>query len=546
MSTTRNLLIGLLALLLISSTPIHTPVSASTNTPTPTPPFTSTPTNTPTNTPTPTSTPTNTPTSTPTPTNTPTSTPTPTDTPTLTPTSTNTPTPTPTSTFTRTPTPTPLPSTPGTATATSTPLPPTATPTVPIPLTCPVCPPVPIFHTGNADGWDLARLPVGDEEAPAVNLTHNSGHDTAPAYSAEGWWVAFQSNMDGNWEIYTVDFFGRHLARQTYGPSRDTNPAWSPKCAGSTPNNAFGTIAFQSDRRGNWDIFLLDLGASTGPSQLTTDPGNDTDPSWAPDGSALVFESDRNGDWNIFTIRPNGTGQTKRTNNPADEIDAAWSPSGSAIAYVSNRSNDWDLYMLNLDNDQELQLTSGKGDDLLPVWSPDGQRIAFQSNWDGDWEIYVYDVISNTLFRLTDNPANDQAPAWNCGGNRVLFHSDQDGDANIYSVALDDPTDVIQLTDQDSTEQDVVWQPVSRDGSLTLEGMPIREQIGAEAIEEQSATATPRFRATTTLIPPTLTEESLTGTIAEIGSNRIIPVVISLLLLIGLVILWLISARKET
>jgi Tol biopolymer transport system component len=278
---------------------------------------------------------------------------------------------------------------------------------------------------------------------------------------------------------------------------------------------------------------------------LTTDPGNDTDPSWAPDGSTLVFQSDRDGNWDIFTIRPKGTNEVQRTNSPADEMYPTWSPSGSAIAYVSNRSGDWDLYMLDLDNDQEYQLTSGTGDDLLPAWSPDGQWIAFQSNWDGDWEIYVYDVTSNTLSRLTDNSADDQAPSWNCGGNRVLFHSDQDGNADIYSIALDDPADVIQLTDRNSTEQDVVWQPASGDGSLTLEGIPVENQVATEARGEQLPTATPRFRATATPIPPTPTEESLAGTIAALGSNRVIPVAISLLLLVGLAVLWFVSARRE-
>jgi Tol biopolymer transport system component len=341
-----------------------------------------------------------------------------------------------------------------------------------------------------------------------------------------------------------MDFFGQHLTRQTYGPSQDTDPAWSPECAGSTPNSALGTIAFQSDRAGNWDIFLLDLGANERPFQVTTDPGNDTDPSWAPDGSTLAFQSDRGGNWDIFTIRRGGTNKVQRTDGPADEINPVWSPDGSAIVYASNRSGDWDLYMLDLDGDQEIQLTSGTGNDLLPTWSPDGDRVAFQSNWDGDWEIYVYDAISNTLLRLTDNPADDEAPSWNCGGNRVLFHSDRDGDAEIYSIALSDPTDVIQLTDQNSAEQDVVWQPVSRNGSLVLKDIPVGQRI---VPEEKAPTVTPRPIAIATPIPSTPAPRSLTGTIAErLGSNWAIPAVVSVLLLVGLGVLWLISARRDS
>ncbi len=384
-----------------------------------------------------------------------------------------------------------------------------------------------------------------DEESALVNLTHNPGDDVGPAYSAEGWWMVFQSNRDGNWEIYTVDFFGQHLTRQTYGPARDTDPVWSPACAGSTPGSVTGTIAFQSDRAGNWDIFLLNLGTSKGPFQMTTDPGSDTNPSWAPDGSALAFESDKNGNWDIFTIRPDGTDRVQRTDDPADEIGPVWSPDGSAIAYASNRSGDWDLYMLDLNNNQEMPLALGQGDDLLPTWSPDGRQVAFQSNWDGDWEIYVYDVISNTLLRLTDNPANDEAPSWACDGNRVLFHSDRGRDTDIYSVALNDPADVKQLTRQDSTEQSVLWQPASEDGSLTLEGVPIWERVTAE--EKETPTVTPEPKATATPIPPTPTPDPSAGPApGGLGANWIIPAAVSLLLAMGLGVLWLISTRRET
>jgi TolB protein len=403
-------------------------------------------------------------------------------------------------------------------------------------LNCPACPPAPIFYTlVRGDDWDLARLPVTDTEPEMVNLTHNPGHDTGPTYAAAGWWLAFQSDRDGNWEIYTTDLFGRHQTQQTSDPASDTNPAWSPGCGGSTLDSVTGTIAFQSDRSGNWDIFLLNVGtseANTDPFPVTSDPGSDTDPFWSPDGSALAFQSDRGGDWNIFTINPDGSDETQRTDDPADEIDPAWSPDGSAIAYVSNRGGDWDLYLLDLIGGQELQLTSGKGDDLWPAWSPRGRWIAFQSDWDGDWEIYVYDVVANALLRLTDDPANDEAPAWDCGGNRVLFHSDRDGDADVYSVALNDPTDVIQLTDQDSTEQDVLWQPASRGGTL-----PPREELVEEEIT-QEPTATPTVTPSLPTPPPIPTG---TG-----ESDWMLVTAIGLLLISGLGALWFISTRRKT
>jgi dipeptidyl aminopeptidase/acylaminoacyl peptidase len=469
------------------------------------------PTDTPTSTNTPereteTPTPTNTPereteTPTPTPTGTiviyETETPTPTDTPE---TETETPTPTPTGTIviyeTETPTPTP----------TSTPLGCPVCPVCPEPAPCPYCPPVPVFHTDEADNWDVARLPLEDEEDGIFNLTNRPGRDLGPTLSADGWWIAFQSDRDGDWEIYTMDFFGRHQTRQTYNPASDTDPVWTPLCADTTETCISGTIAFQSDRSGNWDIFLLDPGTIEGPFQVTTDSGDDTDPFWAPDGSALTFQSDRNGNWDIFTILLDGTDETQWTEDDADEIDPVWSPAGGSIAYASDRSGDWDLYLVDLGSGDEVQLTSGEGD--------------------GDWEIYAYDVISDVLVRLTDDPAADEAPSWDCDGTLVLFHSDRDGDDEIYSVALDDVEAVVQLTDQDSTERYAVWDPVSEDGSLALVTV---EETPEPAVAE-----------------PTPTEVAAAEAAVPAGPNWLLLGGMGVLLaLIGLVIGWAVGARRK-
>jgi Tol biopolymer transport system component len=456
-------------------TATKTPPATPTGTPPPTP--TNTPPPTPTNTPSPTPTGTlpPTPTNTPPPTGTPrrpdTPTPTPRDTPTPTPTNTPGPTPTPTPTNTPGPTPTPRPTnTPG-PTPTPTETPPPGCPECPTcGLPCPACPSMPVFHTDEDENWDLARLPLqGEEDDPVVNLTRRSGRDIGPSLSADGWWIVFQSERDGNWEIYTMDFNGQHQTRQTYDSASDTDPVWSPVCVDDVMNCGTGTVAFQSDRTGNWDIFLLDAGSTAAPFQVTTDEGSDTDPYWAPTGSQLTFQSDRNGSWDIFVVNADGSQEAQITDDENDERDPIWSPDGSSIAYTSNRNGDWDLYSFDVVNRTEAQLTSGEGDDLLASWSPSGRWIAFQSDRNGNWDIYAYDVISDVLVQLTDDPADDEAPAWECDGTRVMFHSVRDGNDEIYSVALADATDVVRLTDQDTEERYALWTPISEDGSLELE-----------------------------------------------------------------------------
>lgn len=69
--------------------------------------------------------------------------------------------------------------------------------------------------------------------------------DTNPDVSPNGSQIAFMSQRDGNWEIYTSDLQGSNLKRLTSDPANDGLPVWSPDGL---------SIAFASDRGGVWAI----------------------------------------------------------------------------------------------------------------------------------------------------------------------------------------------------------------------------------------------------------------------------------------------------
>ena len=63
----------------------------------------------------------------------------------------------------------------------------------------------------------------------------------------------------------------------------DGDPAWSPDG---------NRIAFQSDRDGDHEIFVMDADG-TNVQQLTDNDSYDENPAWSPDGNRIVFVSDR-------------------------------------------------------------------------------------------------------------------------------------------------------------------------------------------------------------------------------------------------------------
>jgi TolB protein len=100
---------------------------------------------------------------------------------------------------------------------------------------------------------------------------------------------------------------------RNYKNSRE--PAWSPD--GST-------IAFVSDQEGNFEIYTWHIERDQ-VQRLTREPGSDRHPSWSPDGQHLVFASDRSGNWDIYLMRSDGTGISRLTNDPAADVEPAWS-----------------------------------------------------------------------------------------------------------------------------------------------------------------------------------------------------------------------------
>ena len=77
--------------------------------------------------------------------------------------------------------------------------------------------------------------------------------DKNPDVSPDGSQVAFMSQRDGNWEIYTSDLQGSNLKRLTSDPANDGLPVWSPDGL---------SIAFGSDRGGVWAIWVMNADGS--------------------------------------------------------------------------------------------------------------------------------------------------------------------------------------------------------------------------------------------------------------------------------------------
>ncbi len=95
--------------------------------------------------------------------------------------------------------------------------------------------------------------------------------DSAPAWSPDGRLIAFQSNLDGDPEIFVMNADGTGVRQLTHNTTWDEGPAWAPD----------GTkLAFSSGPSDSEvDIHTMNIDG-TDVRRLTTYPGRDESPDW--------------------------------------------------------------------------------------------------------------------------------------------------------------------------------------------------------------------------------------------------------------------------
>jgi WD40 repeat protein len=299
----------------------------------------------------------------------------------------------------------------------------------------------------------------GQNGAAAVTVTR------PPVTGAK---IVFNTDRDGNDEIYIMNPDGTGLLNLTRNPATDSQPTWSPD--GSR-------IAFSSNRDGNFEIYVMNADGSN-LERLTTYPRHDGFPSWS--GSRIAFvremESIELGAYEVFVMNSDGTDPINLThNNPDFLLGLSFSRDGTKIAFTSDRDLEiafeelwYEIFVMNADGSNPVNVTNtDNAEDGFPEWSPDGSRIAFHSDRDrggGDpgpssgFEIYLMDADGSNVVRLTQNMAGDFSPSWSPDGFNLVFESQRDGNTEIYSMNSDG-SGTQRLTNHEAVDGFPSWRP---------------------------------------------------------------------------------------
>lgn len=266
--------------------------------------------------------------------------------------------------------------------------------------------------------------------------------------------MAFESNREGNPEIYTLNLVGFNLNRLTISPGVDTQPSWSPDG---------GRVAFTSNRDGNNEIYIMNADG-TGLVNLTANLSDDHYPTWSPDGQWIAFTSNREGNQEIFKMKTDGSEVSNLTNSPANDYQPSWFTdqglfvsTGEWIAFTSTRDGNQEIYVMNADGSNPRNISNNPANDLYPSGLRGGRSITFTSDRDGNLDIYTMEVDGSRVTNLTRSPALDQFSVWAPDGRWIAFTTTRDGNTEIY-VMRESGSDPYNLTQSPAEDHFPAWR----------------------------------------------------------------------------------------
>jgi Tol biopolymer transport system component len=318
--------------------------------------------------------------------------------------------------------------------------------------------PVSVATPGAALDQQIPGSPYPTQAIPATNTPKPTD---IPVVLDDAAKIAFDSNRDGNFDIYVMDVDGYAQTRLTNSPADDQYPTWSPDGM---------NIAFESGRDGNLEIYVMHADGSD-QLRITNHPAGDYMPAWSPDGSKIVFASERDGNPEIYIMDSDGSNQTRLTNNPAVDSTPDWSPDGQRIVFNSNRNGNFDIFVMNVDGTNQTALTNAPADDGFAAWSPDGRSIAFGSNRSGPFKIYLMNPDGSNQIPLSNDQANSDHPTWSADGMRIAYLSDVDGSLDIYSMNPDG-SGKIRLTNNPAEDKNPAWSPIPGVALVVVSTLP--------------------------------------------------------------------------
>ena len=277
----------------------------------------------------------------------------------------------------------------------------------------------------------LSVASLAGAQAPKPTVTKlTEPQDDYPDMSPDGGTILFQSNRSGTWQLWRLARDGSDIARVTNDGFNHRQPAWSPDGK---------LVAYSSDRglsggqRAIWLMAAPGADTSLRPRKLSAGSGQDVHPKWLPDGRGLVFNriaaDGKQADVYVVTL----DGRERMIELGAGlNTYAGIDPAGRILVYrgtttetgSSGTVENSDIFAAAPDGSGKKRLTDDPAFDGWPAISPDGTTIAFGSRRGGDkFRIFLMPIQGGEA-REVASPAGYHytQPAWARDGKSLIVY----------------------------------------------------------------------------------------------------------------------------
>ena len=247
--------------------------------------------------------------------------------------------------------------------------------------------------------------------------------------SPDGQWIAFGS-ADRQEDLFVIRTDGTGFRQITDDPARDRGPRWSPD--GSR-------LAFYSNRQGPYQIWSIRADGSR-PELLARAPHDSpglTRPTWAPDGHRLIAKNSQAG--NNVMIHLQSPIETRVREWAADGyaglVLQTWSPDGRRIAGVTDYGPDTAKILLrSVDGEIHVAHTaSAQVWEGSLAWLTDSRRLLFTTYAAG---VHLLDSAGGQTREVFPKPAGPvQIPVLALSRNsRVLAFVEMRTEGDLWAM----------------------------------------------------------------------------------------------------------------
>jgi Tol biopolymer transport system component len=195
-----------------------------------------------------------------------------------------------------------------------------------------------VYETFSVFG-DLSAVEVASGRVRRITRGARA-HD--PDVSPDGQTIVFTRKMGDHSELYTTGLEGGELRPLTLSvPGVEwSGPRWSPRG---------DVIVAARLLPGGW-LDLVRVDPATGEVRtLTHDRAKDVEPSWTPDGRAIVFRSDRDGISNLYALHLVDGSLSRVTNVLGGAFEPSVSPDGRCLAFSDYSARGYDVRITSFD-----------------------------------------------------------------------------------------------------------------------------------------------------------------------------------------------------